>query len=80
VFKDIYGPKNFFLEVQPNGMPEQDKVNEFLVQLSRDEGIDLVATNDCQPMADAVAGIEAVVKAIRELYSLANQARRPWPT
>jgi CubicO group peptidase (beta-lactamase class C family) len=28
-------------------MPEQDKVNEFLVQLSRDEGIDLVATNDC---------------------------------
>jgi DNA polymerase-3 subunit alpha len=66
VFKDIYGPKNFFLEVQPNGMPEQDKVNEFLVQLSRDEGIDLVATNDCHYVTRDQHEAQNILMAIRQ--------------
>jgi DNA polymerase-3 subunit alpha len=45
--RDIFGPKNFFLEVQPNGVPEQDKVNAFLAELANDEGFEMAATNDC---------------------------------
>ncbi|OBQ28492.1 MAG: hypothetical protein AN485_24160, partial [Anabaena sp. MDT14b] len=37
-----------------------------------DAALALVTTDDCQPMADAVAGVEAVVTAIRGLYSLAS--------
>lgn len=36
-----------FLELQDNGIPEQKKVNEGLIGLSRRYGIPLVATNDC---------------------------------
>ena len=37
----------FFLELQDNGIPEQKKVNEGLLALSRRYQIPLVATNDC---------------------------------
>jgi DNA polymerase-3 subunit alpha len=46
-FRDIFGPRNFFLEVQPNGVPEQDGVNAFLAELASTEGFELAATNDC---------------------------------
>jgi len=46
-FLDIFGEGNFFLELQKHPkIPDQDKVNDRLVQLSRKLGIPLVATND----------------------------------
>jgi DNA polymerase III subunit alpha len=45
-YKDIFEPGHFFLEVQWNGMEEQNKANENLKQLSRDLSIPLVATAD----------------------------------
>jgi DNA polymerase-3 subunit alpha len=43
--KDTFGP-DFYLELQDNGVPEQKKVNEKLIELSRECGVPLVATND----------------------------------
>ncbi|MBW2042583.1 MAG: DNA polymerase III subunit alpha [Deltaproteobacteria bacterium] len=43
----IMGEENFFLEIQDNGLEEQIKVNQGLVQISRELSIPLVATNDC---------------------------------
>lgn len=45
-YRDIYGSDNFYLELQSNGIAEQDRANAGLVDLSRDLGIPLVATND----------------------------------
>ncbi len=45
-YKEIFEPGHFFLEVQWNGMEEQNKANENLKQLSRDLDIPLVATAD----------------------------------
>ncbi len=45
-YRDIFEPGSFFLEVQSNGMKDQLEVNARLQQLSRDEGIPLVATAD----------------------------------
>ncbi len=45
-YKEIFEPGHFFLEVQWNGMEEQNKANENLKQLSRDLEIPLVATAD----------------------------------
>jgi DNA polymerase-3 subunit alpha len=66
ILKDIYGPKNFFLEVQPNGMPEQDKVNAFLAQLAVDEGLQLAATNDCHYVHREQHEAQNVLMAIRQ--------------
>ncbi|HSP77482.1 MAG TPA: DNA polymerase III subunit alpha, partial [Myxococcaceae bacterium] len=45
-YKEIFAPGHFFLEVQSNGMPEQEKANENLKQLGRDLDIPLCATAD----------------------------------
>ncbi len=42
-----FGEGNFFLELQHNGIPAQEKVNQGLVALSEKLSIPLVATNDC---------------------------------
>ncbi|MBN1357050.1 DNA polymerase III subunit alpha [bacterium] len=46
-YAEIFGEGNFFLEVQRNGLKEQDKVNRELLKISRELAIPLVATNDC---------------------------------
>ncbi len=45
-YKDIFDPGHFFLEIQWNGMEEQNKANDNVKQLSRDLDIPLVATAD----------------------------------
>lgn len=45
-FKEIFGEENYYLELQYNKIPEQTIVNQKLVQMSKEIGIGLVATND----------------------------------
>lgn len=42
----IFGQGNFYLELQHNGISEQNLVNQQLIKLSGELGIPLVATND----------------------------------
>ncbi len=44
--QDLFGKDNFFLELQDHGIPDQTKVNTALLKMSKETGIDLVATND----------------------------------
>ena len=44
--EDIFGKGNFFLELQDHGIPEQKTVNQALLRMSQETGIELVATND----------------------------------
>ncbi len=46
-YQRMFGEDNFFLEVQNNGIPIQDTVNEALGQMSAKLSIPLVASNDC---------------------------------
>ena len=45
-YQEIFGKGNFFLELQDHGMDEQKMVNQGMVRLSKETGIELVATND----------------------------------
>ena len=45
-YQNIFGKNYFFLELQDHGMPEQKQVNQSLLRMSREMGIELVATND----------------------------------
>ena len=45
-YQDIFGKGNFFLELQDHGIPEQQNVNQQLLKIHRETGIELVATND----------------------------------
>ena len=45
-YEKIFGKGNFFLELQDHGMAEQKSVNQSLIRMSAETGIELVATND----------------------------------
>ena len=45
-YRDILGPKNFFMEMHDHGMEEQRLCNRVLPQIARDIGVGLVAAND----------------------------------
>src|SRR3954453_22166912 len=44
--QEIFGPENFFIELQDHGIPEQHRTNPQLVEIARRLGAPLVATND----------------------------------
>ena len=46
LYQDIFGKGNFFLELQDHGIPAQRLVNQELMRMSRETGIELVCTND----------------------------------
>ena len=45
-YESIFGKGNFFLELQDHGIPQQQIVNQQLMRMSRETGIELVCTND----------------------------------
>lgn len=44
---EIIGRDNFFFEIQDNGIEDQVKVNKELIALSKELGVQVVATGDC---------------------------------
>ena len=45
-YQEIFGDGNFFLELQDHGIPQQQMVNQQLMRMHQETGIQLVATND----------------------------------
>ena len=64
--KGIFGPRNLFLEVQPNGIDKQNLVNAQLAQFARDEGLELVASNDCHYVTRDQHEAQNILMAIRQ--------------
>jgi DNA polymerase-3 subunit alpha len=46
-YEAILGKGNYYLELQDNGIDEQRIVNNQLINISKNENIPLIATNDC---------------------------------
>lgn len=45
-YEKLFGKGNFFLELQDHGIPTQKTVNQGLLRMNEETGIELVATND----------------------------------
>jgi len=45
-FSEIFGKDDYYLELHNHNIPEQKQVNKVLLKMSKDLGINLVATND----------------------------------
>jgi len=64
-YLDIVGPENFFLEVQNLGLSETEEMIKRIVDLAREEGVDVVATNDCHFLSREDADAHDVLLAIQ---------------
>ncbi len=74
-YNGIFEPGSFFLEIQSNGMPEQEKANENLKQLSRDTSIPLVATADAHYIKRDDARAHELLMCIASGKTLADNKR-----
>jgi DNA polymerase III subunit alpha len=71
---DIFGDRLYF-ELQENGLPEQQKVNRGLLQLSAEMGIKVVATNDCHYLNQEEAHAHELLLCIQTGKTI-NDAKR----
>ncbi|MBX7100108.1 MAG: DNA polymerase III subunit alpha [Myxococcaceae bacterium] len=74
-YKNIFEPGHFFLEIQSNGMPEQEKANENLKQLARDVELPLVATADAHYIKQQDARAHELLMCIGSGKTLADGKR-----
>lgn len=61
----IFGENNFFLELQDHGIPDQKTVNQGLLRLHQETGIDLVVTNDVHYIYDSDAEAHDILLCIQ---------------
>ncbi|MDO5345133.1 MAG: DNA polymerase III subunit alpha [Lachnospiraceae bacterium] len=74
-YERIFGKGNFFLELQDHGIPEQKLVNQQLMRMSRELGIDLVATNDVHYTMAEDAAAHDILLCIQTGKKLADEDR-----
>src|SRR5487761_75919 len=73
--RDVFGKGNFYLEIQDQGVPEEQRINPNLVRLSHETGIPLVATNDCHYLRHTDARAQEVLMCIQTGKTLSDPAR-----
>jgi DNA polymerase-3 subunit alpha len=74
-YASIFAPGDFYLELMPTPMAEQETLNGELVRMGRKLGIPLVATNDCHYVNRADSVAHDVLMAIQTGKSLKDEKR-----
>ena len=78
--RDIFGKGKFYIEIQDQGLEEEQTVNPELVRLSRETGIPLVATNDCHYLMHEDARAQEVLMCIQTGKTLSDAQRMRFGT
>ena len=60
-YRELFGPERFYLELQDHGIPEQKRVNKYLVELAQRTKIPLVATNDSHYLSRGDANAQDIL-------------------
>ena len=79
-YRDIFGPDHYFLEVQENGVPEQQIVNQGLREIHKRLGIPLVATNDCHYLKKAHAKVHDILLCLQTGKTVTDPNRMRFQT
>src|SRR5205809_603335 len=79
-YRDIFGPAHYFPEVQENGVPEQQVVNQGLREIHKRLGIPLVATNDCHYLKKAHAKVHDILLCLQTGKTVTDPNRMRFQT
>jgi len=74
-YRDIFGGKNFFLEIQDQGLAMEHRIHPGLFQLEKDLGLPLVATNDSHYLCEDDAHAQDVMVCIQTAKSIQDTNR-----
>ena len=73
--QDIFGEKNFFIEIMDHGLRDEKTVIPRLISLAREMDVPLVATNDCHYLEKKDADAQEVLMCIQTGKTLADSQR-----
>ena len=74
-YKSLFEDDSFFLEVQPNGLDEQEQVNDSWKKMARETGLGLVATGDCHYVQKADWKAHNILMCIQQGKTLNDPGR-----
>ncbi|RCX19369.1 DNA polymerase III catalytic subunit DnaE type [Anaerobacterium chartisolvens] len=77
---DIFGRGNFYLELQINGIEEQNLVNQNIIKISRETGIPLIATNDAHYLRKEDARAHEILLCIQTGKTINDEDRMRFST
>ncbi|MBK8811491.1 MAG: DNA polymerase III subunit alpha [Acidobacteria bacterium] len=75
IFRDIFGPDGFYIEVQNHGIASETDRNRELAALASELGIELVATNDAFYLNEEDARAQEVLMCIGEGKTMVESTR-----
>jgi len=75
MYQDIFGKDSFFVEIMDHGIEAQRRVLPDLVQISRDIGAPLLATNDCHYTRESEAEAHDALLCIQTGAEMSNPSR-----
>lgn len=79
-YQNIFAKDNFYLEIQPNSIPEQKIVNDGLIKISKELHIPLVATNDVHYLTKERAASHEALLCIQTQTTLDDPNRMRFQT
>src|SRR5713101_3499308 len=74
-YSDIFGPNNFFLEIQDQGLEQEHRIHSNLFRLEKDLGLPMVATNDSHYLCEDDAHAQDVMLCIQTGKSIQDTNR-----
>ncbi len=74
-YSDIFGPNNFFLEIQDQGLEQEHRIHSNLFRLEKDLGLRMVATNDSHYLCEDDAHAQDVMLCIQTGKSIQDTNR-----
>jgi len=77
---NIYGKDNFYLELQDNGVEQQNLINQQLITISKETSIPLVATNDAHYLNKEDADVHDVLLCIQTGKTVNDEDRMSFPS
>jgi DNA polymerase-3 subunit alpha len=79
-YKNLFGPENFYLELQANGIPEQQELNKKLYELAEEIHLGVVATNDCHYLRKEDAKAHEILLCIQTNKTIKDNDRMRFQT
>ncbi|MFP4053238.1 MAG: DNA polymerase III subunit alpha [Phycisphaerae bacterium] len=78
-YRDIFGPDRFFIEIQKQGIEDQDRANPGLVAIAKDLGVGLVGTNDVHFLTRDDKPAHEVLTCISTGKTLGDDSKMAYP-
>ena len=79
-YRDLFGPENYYIELQDHGLEEDQVVLPQLIRLARETGIPMVATNDAHYLRRDDAKMQSILLCIQTGKTMSDIDRMEFQT